>query len=275
MNAIALPRRTTVNRGLAALVLSYACMGGAAAQAMPDPAAADTLVAGVQYVPPPFVAGEKVRTPESPATALVADLAKRLSLQARTVIADPATPEAMLAAGKARLLLVPVSEPDSLGAATTSIPTGYSSGVMAIMRTDTDIKTWEQLKGRTVCLAEGGRYSGQMAAKYGAIEKSFKAPADSLLALRIGGCDAAVHDSAMLNALIKLPEWKKFSARLPVRDTAPLAFVIPSDDVLSRGTLKQVVRDWASSAYLEKLTTLAARDIAFEVYLDQTVTDCH
>src|SRR3546814_5705323 len=78
-----------------------------------------------------------------------------------------------------------------------------------------DIKSWQQLKGRTVCLSEGGRYVGALTRQYGAVEIVFKAPADSLLALRTGGCDAAVHDDVMLKELLKLPEWKKFSASLP------------------------------------------------------------
>src|SRR3546814_17373291 len=86
---------------------------------------------------------------------------------------------------------------------------------MAIMRTDTDIKSWQQLKGRTVCLSEGGRYVGALTRQYGAVEIVFKAPADSLLALRTGGCAAAVHDDVMLKELLKLPEWKKFSSSLP------------------------------------------------------------
>jgi len=265
----------TAVHALLAATLSYACMAGLAAHAGQGLASGDTLVAGVQYVPPPFVAGAKVRTPEHVATALVEDLAKRLSLQGQTVAADPARPEALLETGKAKLLLLPIGKSEVSATTTMSIPAGHSSGAMAIMRTDTDIKTWDQLKGRTVCMSEGGRYVGQMAARYGAVEKLFKAPADSLLALRIGGCDAAVHDSAMLNELIKLPEWKKFSARLPVRDVEPLVFLVPSDDVQSRDALKKVSRDWADSRYLEKLVKLSARDIAFEVYLDQTVTDCH
>lgn len=275
MNYFALPHRAVIIRGVATVALSYASMGIAFGQSMPAQSAEDALLAGVQYVPPAFVAGEKVRTPESVAAALVQDLAKRLVLPGQTVSVGLAKPDDVLAAGKARVLLVPVGDPEALAPATRMIPTGYSSGAMAIMRNDTDIKTWEQLKGRTVCLAEGGRYSGQISARYGAVEKSFRAPADSLLALRIGGCDAAVHDSAILNELIKLPEWKKFSARLPVRDMAPLAIVISSSDPLSRGALSEVTRHWADSAYLQKLTTSAARDIAFEVYLDQTVTDCH
>ncbi len=264
---------------LRALVFSaLACAGAPASTAF---AAANLtsggkLLVGVGYVVPPFVAGSKVRTPEGVDTFLADDLAQRLLAAPQTVLADTANQAGLLEEGKARLLLLPVADPDALrSSAVAAIPTGYSAGAMAIMRSDTDIKTWKQLAGRTVCLAQGGRYVGQMAAKYGAIEKVFKAPADSLLTLRTGGCDAAVHDSAMLNELLKLPEWKKFSARLPVQDLTPLAFVIPVGATESASFLKQVAGDWASHHYLEKITRTAARDIAFEVYLDQTISDCH
>lgn len=268
-------RHVHVSRFLIAAVLSYACVNSVAAQGVPGASSGDALVVGLPYVPPAFVPGAKVRTPESIATALVADLAARLSVQARSVPVDAGSQAGLPALESAGLLLVPIADPSVLPASMKSIATGYSSGAMAIMRTDTDIKKWEQLKGRTVCLAEGGRYTGQMAARYGAVEKVFMAPADSLLTLRTGGCDAAVHDSTLLNELLTLPEWKKFSARLPVQDVMPLAFVIPSSDARSDAMLRNIVKDWADNRYLETLTKSAAKDIAFEVYLDQTVTDCH
>jgi len=163
----------------------------------------------------------------------------------------------------------------ALPRAAIAIPTGYAAAPMAIMRTDTDIKSWPQLRGRTVCVAAGGRYAGTLAARYGATEVVHKAPADALLALRIGACDAAVHDSALLEELIRLPEWKKFSARLPAGPQVPLAFIVPAHDQQSAALLAQVAREWAAAGYLQAQLQKAARNIAFEVYLDQDVPDCH
>jgi polar amino acid transport system substrate-binding protein len=162
-----------------------------------------------------------------------------------------------------------------LDRSTVVVPTGYAAGPMAIMPTNTTIKTWEQLKGRPVCISEKSVYIGTIAARYGAIEKKFNAPADSLLALRTGQCDAAVHDSTMLNELIRLPEWKKFSARLPAGQSIPLVFVVPAGDTSTVAYLKQVAGEWQSNGYLNQLVTKTARQIAFEVYLDQDVPDCH
>ena len=155
------------------------------------------------------------------------------------------------------------------------VPTGYSAGPMAIMRTDTSIKSWAQLKGRVVCVSEDSRHAGFAASEYGAIEQRYRAPADSLLAMRIGECDAAVHDSRMLEELIKLPEWKKFSARLPTGPRRSLALVAPRGDAESARFLKQVIEEWRASKYFSQVLTKSVRNIAFEVYLDQNVPDCH
>src|SRR5690606_11021845 len=120
-----------------------------------------------------------------------------------------------------------------------------------------------------VCLAEGGRYVGAMAERYGAKEMIYRAPADALLALRIGECDAAVHDETMLKALLKLPEWKKFSAQLTQQEKEPLVFVADADDAKMVSTLRQLTKTWKSKRQLAALTQSRANDIAFEVYLDQ------
>jgi len=231
------------------------------------------LTAGIGHPMPAYQAGAKFRTPETIDSVLAEELAKRVQLTPAAVRAAPAQAARMLRDGRADLLLASVDAGTLRG--TMLVPTGYVAGPMAIMRSDTDIKRWEQLKGRTVCLSEGGRYVGTIAARYGAIEKVLRAPADSLLALRTGGCDAAVHDDTMLEELLKLPEWKKFSARLPAGQRTPLVFAVAAGDAKSIAFLRQIANDWRASGYLDQLNRKRARSIAFEVYLDQDVPDCH
>jgi polar amino acid transport system substrate-binding protein len=256
---------------LLALVLVFAGSRAYADGALQRAQQRGKLVAGIGYLVPAYQAGAKFRTPETMDNALAEEVAKRLQAASAAVRVTPAQAMRVLAAGNADLLLASGAAVD--GAAT--VPTGYMAGPMAIMRSDTDIKRWEQLKGRTVCLSEGGRYVGTIAARYGAIEKVLRAPADSLLALRTGGCDAAVHDDTMLEELLKLPEWKKFSARLPAVQRTPLVFVVPAGDAKSVAFLQKTANDWHASGYLDQLNRKRARSIAFEVYLDQDAPDCH
>lgn len=237
--------------------------------------AAAALTLGVSYVVPEHVPGAKVRTPEGPVPFLVERLAKQLPVRVEAVSnAAGDDSKAALQSGVDALLL-PVIPGEAAGADRVVIPTGYRAGIMAIMRTDTDIRRWEDLRGRSVCLTDGSGLAGQMQARYGAIEKVYRAPADALLDLRIGACDAAVHDSTMLEALLEFPEWKKFSARLPVQQTRELAFVLPRNQPQLAQTLASQVQAWKDADLLAGITRQSARDIAFEVYLDQEVPDCH
>lgn len=236
-----------------------------------------TLVAGLSYPLPAYVAGIKFRTPESPESTLIEALGKRLNVKLGTPKVDTGSAAQWLKSGRADVVLALVDDNDALrrDGAVALISSGYSAGAMAIMRSDTDIKSWEQLKGRTVCLSEGGAYVGKIAAKYGAIEKVQRAPADSLLSLRIGACDAAVHDDSMLKDLLKLPEWKKFSAQLPAQSRQTLMFAVRADDARSISYLKQTSADWAAGNFWPELRKKWVNNVAFEVYLDQNVPDCH
>lgn len=233
------------------------------------------LVVGVDYVVPQYKAGTKFRTPEALDTALAQDAAKRLQVSLATVLNLRPGAAAFPAKGKADVLLTTLPAASTPSSAYAIIPTGYSAGPMAIMRTDTTIKTWEQLKGKKVCVSQGGHYVGTVAAQYGATEMVKPAPADALLALRIGECDATVHDSAMLEELIKLPEWKKFSAKLPVGQRRMLAFVVPAADKRMSAELTRITRGWTVQELPATLMKKAVQSIAFEVYLDQNVPDCH
>src|SRR3546814_19861491 len=78
----------------------------------------------------------------------------------------------------------------------------------------------------------------------------------------------------MLKELLKLPEWKKFSASLPPGPAAPLTFVLRADDARTLAVLKGLTSEWKATRHLAALTRKRVRDIAFEVYLDQVVADC-
>lgn len=275
MNVLSPARSIFAPRALLALVLAGACTSSLAAGGLERAQQRKQLVAGIGYVVPEYKGGMKFRTADAIDSELLQDLARRLQVPFTAARTTPGRHAALLASGKTDVVLAAIADDDPAHHNTTVIPVGYAAAPMAIMRTDTDIKSWEQLKGRKVCLSEGGLYVGTLTAKYGAIEKVQRAPADSLLAVRIGECDAAVHDSAMLEELIKLPEWKKFSARLPPGPAATLAFLAPTKDVKKAGYLRRVVQDWNAGRYPEQLVKKAVRHIAFEVYLDQNVPDCH
>lgn len=275
MAAAAQIRLPLLPRAIIAVALAGVCANVLALDGLDRARQRGKLVAGIHYIVPEYKGGMKFRTPEVLDNTLLEDVAKRLQLPLNAIRTEPSKQASLLASGKANVAITVVSDTRPQDTSVMVIPTGYSAGPMAIMRTDTSIKAWEQLKGRTVCVSEGGLYVGTLTARYGAIEKVYKAPADALIAVRIGECDATVHDSAMLEELIKYPEWKKFSARLPVGPRLTQVFIVPSSDRKTGAFLKQVANEWVTTGYIDKLMKTAVRNIAFEVYLDQAVPDCH
>jgi polar amino acid transport system substrate-binding protein len=233
------------------------------------------LLVSLDHVEPEYKTGARHRSPATIDAELAADLARRLQMPLVTSGAEKAKPGSGVSAGKGALRLTDISNPGAVPATHVAVPISYSAAPAAIMRADTFIKSWEQLKGRTVCVTRDGRHAGTIASRYGAIEKAYPSMTDALVALRSGACDAAVHDNALLEELIRLPEWKKFSARLPTGQDSTLAFLVPAADGATLARLRQVANAWKAEGYPDALMKKAVRNIAFEVYLEQDVPDCH
>ncbi len=240
------------------------------------------LLTGVEHKLPPHVGGDSFRSPENLETFMAENLAQCLNLPLQTVQTSAASRASLLQIKKVDLLMltVPIDKvgktDDSFLPQATPISTGYDAAPMAIMRTDTRIRRWQDLKGKRVCLSEGGSYVGKMAASYGAVEVVHKAPADSLLALRVGACDAAVHGDTFLQILLRMPGWKKFSARLkPELTRHALVIAASTQDQESVQFVRKAEKDWQASRLVAKQLDTLVRNIAFEVYLAQDVPDCH
>ena len=240
----------------------------------------DPLVVSLDFVVPEYQAGAKFRSPATIDSALAGDLAKRLgrplAVTGPLPGSDGATSDAGdQAASSADLRITTVADLGVVPATYAAIPLDYRAAPMAIMRTDSTIRRWEQLRDRKVCVAQGGDHVGDIAGRYGAVEVVHPSPTDALVALRVGDCDAMVHDSVMLEELIRFPEWKKFSRRLPPRPRSTLAVLVPQRDTEATSRVQAIVDEWKAERFAAGLVRNAVRNIAFEVYLEQDVPDCH
>ncbi|CAM5202402.1 Polar amino acid transport system substrate-binding protein OS=Castellaniella defragrans OX=75697 GN=HNR28_000284 PE=4 SV=1 [Castellaniella defragrans] len=240
-------------------------MMGACAQAAP--ALAHAVRVGISQVPAAPVPGAKVRTPVRLEALLVRGDANETPQQV------PAAEAADRIRGRSLDAWVgALPAQSSLSGDVQRVALAWSASPMAIMRTDTTIHRWGDLKDRTVCLAADGRYRGELAERYGAIEKIYPSATDALLALRTGQCDATVQDEGFLRELLKYPEWRKFSATLqPYRHQDLVRLTRVDLPAAQRAQLTQET----GPAKLQAVAKKQAQDIAFEVYLDQTVPDCH
>ena len=274
MNALKTASRLSVASVLLALFLVAAAWWSIQrAGAAPGRLDASVLHVGLDSVPPPPAAGAKVRTLAEPS----GHIARLLSARNQVALSVLGRPDAASESPLKPLDLILTysgSLPTSAGGQIPVHVPVMKSRPQAIMRSDTGIRSWHDLADRSVCVPETDGHKGY-AVRYGAREKVYPATADALLGLRTGQCDAVVIESALAGALLTLPEWKKFSATLPPGQGRDLVAIIQTGRPDADELLRRQLLELASERSLHTLYAGLARDIAFEVYLDQVVQDCH
>lgn len=245
----------------------------------PSSRASTALRIGVEAAALPLISSTRRYTEEGHEVALARALGERLGVEPEFVALAPADFAAALAERRVDVVLTRAdAATPALPSALASLPggvkvlrTGYRSGVSAALRTDTALGDWADLAGRTVCASRGHPRAQALARLHGARLEVFEAPAQVLVALRTGSCDAALHDEAQLRTLFERDEWRKFSATLPAIAATDLVLVTGSTDA----ALGQALRQEAAAPTWQTRNATWAANVAFEVYFDQMGPDCH
>ncbi len=266
-------------RRLIAAVMSLSIVAAAhagPAGTFPQAAQRGTLRVGVVHVPPVALPGAKVRTPDRLDLPAIQSLSQALGLAAQPVQIAPEDVGQALAEGRVDLALY--SLPDSARAAPglTYVPTAYHTHPQAVIRSDTSIRQTADLRGRAVCLPRTAVAAAAAATDAGAQIQAFDIPSDALVAVREGKCDLGLLDQTARQALMAYPEWRKFAATLDLPAYArTLTWVLPAARTQEVDWLRRQMAQWDASGRWEDLVRKWATDVAFDVYLDQEVPDCH
>lgn len=260
----------TVATGLRRCTAALALLAGAglpAAWGEPAP-----LRIGVAHVPAEVdVPAARLYTQDGFELDLAAEIGRRLGRKVE-LVAVGEDPAPALAAGRVDLA-IGRQEADTPGI--ERVPSGYESGLTVAMRADTAIRGWDDLAGRTVCVVASNDAARRLVREQGGREVVEAVPALTLMKLRTGECDAALHDAAVLGRLFGEAEWKKFSATLPARHPTRLAVALPATGGLPAGELRTTLAVLADSPFWDARTAEWAKNVALEVYLEQDAPDCH
>lgn len=235
------------------------------------------LVVGVPYLAPAPEAGAKIRTPEGLDHAMAEKLAQELGVPFRlrqVAVADAAR---LLAAGDVDVVLADRAQPaPGLPSELATVATGYAARPKAIIRSDTRMRQGGDARGRSVCMAEAAVGAQALAHSWGAVVRIYRVPSDALVAVREGSCDIGLIDDVVWEPLMRFPEWKKFSATLAADGARhERVWLLPAADTAGQAWLAERMREWARAGAWKALPAKWARDVAFDVYLDQEVADCH
>jgi polar amino acid transport system substrate-binding protein len=158
------------------------------------------------------------------AKALAADLGVELE----SVTVTPPNRVQFLQQGKVDILIANMQYTEERAKVLDYVPTPYDrAGGAAVVRKDSGLKDWVDLKDKPVCISQGSNYAQPLAEEYGALVKGLPSQPESLLALQGGNCVAAVHVSATVGLLLqdRADEWKDYAIPFPTE-------LIPSDSVI-------------------------------------------
>ncbi|MGI2033916.1 hypothetical protein ACRQ1B_16100 [Rhizobium panacihumi] len=241
----------------------------------PHASAREILKIGVSYVPPePRITDTRLYTEEGFELDLGRDIGK--SLQREVVFIQVADGDRQKALVEGVVDLTIGSEVGSRAQDGRTFLAGASAGLSVAMRSDTAIRQWSDLRGKTVCIAQANERSRKLARDLGAKVREERAPARSLMWVRTGDCDAAIHEKPVLDRLFSEKNWQKFSATLPPEAPASLTVnVAPQVPEALAGAVGQAVSGFNTKEGWHTRIGRWAANVAFEVYLDQEAPDCH
>jgi polar amino acid transport system substrate-binding protein len=134
-------------------------------------------------------------------------------------------------------------------------PPYYAAGVNILANKKAALKTWEQLKGQTVCGIQGAWYNKEIAEKYGAEFVSFKGQTEAETALMQGNCIGWIYDDTAFAERVADPKWAGFEMALPTILVEPFGLAVKLEE--REGAwgkfMATMIEDWHRSGRMIEL----------------------
>ncbi len=185
---------------------------------------------------------------------LAADVAKRLGVKLEIVPVVASNRIQFLQQGKIDMMIATMSDtPERAKIVDIVQPDYYASGTNVLVKKSENLKTWEQLKGKNVCLIQGSFYNKELQEKYGIVGVAFPGTAEAYAALKNGNCVAfAYDDTAIVGEMLK-PEWAGYEMPLASILLQPWGLAVKQGEKGFADFMAKVVTDWHKTGFIEGL----------------------
>jgi polar amino acid transport system substrate-binding protein len=185
---------------------------------------------------------------------LAADIAKRLGVKLELVPVVASNRIQFLQQGKIDLMIATMSDtPERRKIVDIVEPDYYASGTNVMAKKSEGLKSWEQLRGKKVCLIQGSFYNKELQEKYGIEGVAFPGTAEAYAALRNGNCIAfAYDDTAIVGEMLK-PEWSAYEMPLDSILVAPGGMAVKQGEKGFADVLSKTITDWHKTGFVEQL----------------------
>ena len=185
---------------------------------------------------------------------LAADLAKRLGVKLELVPVVASNRIQFLQQGKIDVMIATMSDtPERRKIVDIVDPDYYASGTNVMAKKSENLKSWDQLKGKKVCLIQGAFYNKELQEKYGVEGVAFPGTAEAYAALRNGNCVGFAYDDTALVGELQKPEWKDYEMPLESILVQPWGISVKQGEKAFADFVSKAVTDWHKTGMIAEL----------------------
>ncbi|CDX19234.1 Polar amino acid uptake family ABC transporter, periplasmic substrate-binding protein [Mesorhizobium plurifarium] len=234
---------------LMALVAPTLC----AAQSLEDVRKAGTLTIGVKADSKPWAYLNEAGEPIGWEIDLAKAIAKELKVEPKLVIVTSASRIQFLEQGMIDMVLATMSDtPERRRVVHMVEPPYFADATNLLMRKDTPIDSWDDLKNRKVCGVQGSIYNKPLQQKRGAEVLAFAGLTEAFAALKNGTCEGVVYADQILRQTAASEDWQDYTVKLDPIDEIPWAIAIRKDEADSELSkeLSSIIAKWHRTGYL-------------------------
>lgn len=130
-------------------------------------------------------------------------------------------------------------------------PGYYGGGASVLVPETSPIRSWTDLRGRTLCAVQGALWNRIVATRLYADIRAFGTIRDAELGLRDGACAGWLYDEAALQHAVATGEWPGYRL-LPADYVSPWAVAVATDGRLAV-LFENTVADWLRDGHLAEL----------------------
>ena len=215
-----------------------------------------TLVVGVKTDYPPF----GVRTASSQIVGIEPDLAAKVarSLHVKLELAPVTATNRieLLEQGKVDLIIATMNDTMVRRSEVEMVkPYYYAAGYNVMAPKSMNLKTWAELKGKTVCGVRGAYYNLEAAADFELRVTAFADPSQALRALKQGGCVALLFDDVAIEGHLLQAEWSEYDMPLKSQEVQPWAIAVRAGQPEWAAYISTMVKSWVEDGTIINLET--------------------
>jgi polar amino acid transport system substrate-binding protein len=181
-------------------------------------------------------------------------VAKRLGVKLELIPVVASNRIQFLQQGKIDLMIATTSDtPERRKIIDIVDPNYYGSGTNVLTPKSAGLKSWEQLRGKKVCLIQGAFYNKELQEKYGVDGVAFPGTAETYAALKNGNCIAfAYDDTAIVGEMLK-PEWSAYEMPLDSILFAPWGLAVKQGEKAFADFMSKTSADWHKTGFIQQL----------------------